>query len=115
MFGQFDGKVEADNEWEFVKRSFNPLDYPTDSDDHLQVTYNAGDGAYVLAVYLYRETQVRWGGLEFTIWRDSGEIEIPLMTVDNFITSEGTRLRLHGGEPLGWLSLIHISEPTRPY
>ena len=100
--GDFQGKVKGPQEFEFVREPFNPLTASLNDDGELLVTCDGGTGAYILAAYVYREENVRWLDTEFTVWENSGEIEIPIPGMDTFVTAEGTRLRLQGGESLGW-------------
>ena len=102
--GTFEGKTAAASKFEFIKQDFDPFTASYDSDGHLLVDWDAGaSDAYILSAYLYREDEVQWMPLVFTIWQNSGEIEIDLQgTGGTFISNEGLRLRLHGGEALGW-------------
>ena len=102
--GDFAGKDGNIEDWEFVRESFNPYTASKNSDGLLQISYNAGSGAYVLAAYLYRESQVEWRPMGFTAWEGSGEIELSAYGTSSLFTTEGMRLRLQGGTSLSTLT-----------
>ena len=110
--GSFDGKTGDDRAWEFVKEAFNPYTATYDSDGNLQISYDAGPASYVLHAYLYRESDVTWFPVEFTIWQGSGEIELP-PGYSSYTTYEGARLRLHGGSTLPMID-DDADEPAVP-
>ena len=98
--GDFDGKVGAMRDWEFVRQSFDPFSATFDTDGYLTLDYNAGVGAYILSAYLYRESYVRWRPVEYTVWQNSGEIELTGAVDEVVVGSEGGRVRFQGGRAL---------------
>lgn len=108
--GEFNGKTGEFRDWGFVRQDFNPHTVERNADDYPVITYSAGEQTFVLNAYLYRESDVTWLPVGFTLWQGYQQIELGDQG-SAFSAYEGTRLRMHGGAGLPLLD----SDDDIPY